>query len=178
MIRFQITGGTEIAKALQGLGAKVAKEVAIMAVEEAVQPIVEMARDTAPTGKTGELKRSIGFVVRQYRRGQKTIGIVGARYGFGVEDSSLKTGATEPANYAHLVEYGHAVDGDATAWVEAKPFLRPAWDARQGAAMSKLNEVLGQGIAKAAADAAAKSQRKAAGAAKRRAYAVALGAPV
>lgn len=163
MIRFQITGHTELAKALQGLSAKVAQGVAMQAMEVAVQPVVEAARNLTPVGETGELKRSIGFAVRQYRKGRLTFGVVGPRRGFGVPDESTKTGMTDPANYAHLVEYGHAVAGNAAGWVEAKPFMRPAWDATAPTVMKLLGQELGAGIEAAAAIGA----KRAAGFAKR-----------
>lgn len=182
MIKFQITGQSEIAKALQGLPSRIAKNVAMQAMAEAVQPVVNAARLLAPVGETGGLKRSIGFAVRQYRRGRITYGVIGARRGFGVPDPSLKSGFTEPANYAHLVEDGHAVAGNALAWVEPKPFLRPAWDANQRKVVENLSESLGAGIeAEAALIAqkhAKKDRRAAAKALKRRARQVALGAPV
>lgn len=141
-LRFNITGTSEVAKALQGVPAKLASEHAMRAMEQAVEPVVSTARLMAPMGETGGLKRSIGFLIRQYRRGLVTFGIVGARRGFGVPDDSLKSGRTEPANYAHLVEYGHAIDGDAAGWVEAKPFLRPAWDATRAEVLGRLSAAL------------------------------------
>lgn len=153
MIRLQITGQTELAKALQGLTAKVRQEVALSAMEKAVEPVVVAAKSNilaSGSVDTGGLYRSIGFAVRQYRRGVVTFGVIGARRGFGVADSSKKSGRTEPANYAHLVEYGHAVHGNASAWVEAKPFMRPAWDQTAPQVVAILSRELGQGIAAAA----------------------------
>lgn len=182
MIRFQITGATEIAKALQGLSSKIAQGIAMAAMETAVQPVVDAARNLTPVGETGELKRSIGFAVRQYRKGRLTFGVVGPRRGFGVADASTKTGTTDPANYAHLVEYGHAIDGNVAGWVEAKPFMRPAWDTTAPTVMKLLGQELGAGIEAAAAVEAQKrngiAKRAGIRAARARAQAVALGAPV
>lgn len=181
MIKFQITGHTEIAKALQGLSASVSKEIAMQAMEEAVQPMVESARSLTPVGDTGGLRRSIGFAVRQYRRGKVTFGIVGARRGFGTVDANGRH--TEPANYAHLVEYGHAISGATGAgWVNAIPFMRPAWESTKAAVYAILGESLGSGIEVQAALMAQKFQKQAARNAKRqataRSRAVTLGAPV
>lgn len=168
MLRFQITGQTEIAKALRGISAELRKDAAAHAMEQAVQPVVDAARNLAPVGDTGGLRRSIGFLIRKYRRGLVVFGVIGPRRGFGVPDPSLKTGRTEPANYAHLVEYGHAIHGDAAGWVEAHPFLRPAWDATK----AKVEKLLGQhlyGYISAIAKRHAAANRK---------QAVALGAPV
>lgn len=160
MIRFQITGQTELAKALQGLTSKVRQEIAMAAMEKAVQPVVVAAQaNVMGNGSvdTGGLYRSLGFAVRQYKKGAVTFGVVGARRGFGVDDPTKKTGRTEPANYAHLVEYGHAIAGDAAGWVEPKPFMRPAWDQTSPQVVAILSRELGQGIALAAS----KSRRRA-----------------
>ena len=183
MLKFRITGDTEIAKALRDLPSRVSKQVAFDAVEAAVQPIVDAARALVPVGDTGGLKRSIGFkVARLRRRRTVTYGIVGARRGYGVPDPSKKTGMTEPANYAHLVEDGHSVAGKVFQHVEANPFLRPAFDATAEKALANLAETLGAGIEAEAALLAQKTAKRAARAAKRaaraRAQAVALGAPV
>lgn len=154
-LRFQITGTTEIAKALQGLPSRVGKEAAMAAMEKAVAPLVLEAKQQAiPSIRTGGLFRSIGFAIRQYKRGLVTFGVVGARRGFGVESDAHDTGKTEPANYAHLVEYGHAIEGDATGWVEAKPFMRPAWDATA----PTVSKILGVEIFKEIEAAASKSR--------------------
>lgn len=168
MLRFQITGQTEIAKALRDLPSNFRKDAAVYAMEQAMQPVVDAARSFAPVGKTGALRRSIGFLIRKYRNGAVVFGVIGPRRGFGVPDASTKTGVTEPANYAHLVEYGHAVAGDAAGWVEAHPFLRPAWDANKG----RVEKLLGQNLSGYIAAVAKRV------ASKRRRQAVALGAPV
>lgn len=173
MIRFQITGQTEISKALQGLASAVQKKVAMEAMEEAVQPVVVVARLLAPVGETGRLRDSIGFAVRQYRRGQVTYGVIGARRGFGV--TSADGSRTDPANYAHLVEYGHAVAGDAVAYVDPHPFLRPAWEATKARVLVILGQAIGSGIEHEAAMRA--EARTASRARREHARAVALGAP-
>jgi HK97 gp10 family phage protein len=162
MIKFKITGEAEMAKALQGLPSKIKKDVAFAAMVAAVQPTVLAAKALAPVGETGELKKSIGFVVRQYRRGDVTYGIIGARRGFG-------TKKTDPAKYAHLVEFGHAIavggklfrgvnpfknvkaTGVLAGFVAPRPFLRPAWEATKTEVIAILSRVLGQGIEAAVA---------------------------
>lgn len=168
MLRFQITGQTELARALRDMPSNFRKDAAVFAMEQAVQPVVDAARANAPVGDTGALRRSIGFVIRKYRNGAVVFGVIGPRRGFGVPDASASTGVTEPANYAHLVEYGHAIAGDFSGWVEAHPFLRPAWDANKGRVEQLLGQTLSGYIAAIAKH----------GAAKRRRQAVALGAPV
>ena len=157
MIRFQITGETELAEALQGLPSRIKKDVAFAAMVKAVQPTVAAAQALAPVD-SGDLRRSIGFAVRSYKRGATTYGIIGPRRGFGRD-------GREPANYAHLVEYGHATvvgaqakdeDGaaslskDLVGFVEARPFLRPAWDATRAQVMRLLQKELGEGVEAAA----------------------------
>lgn len=138
MLKIQITGSTELAKALRDLKSSVANDAAVYALEQATQPMVEAARALTPTGDTGGLKRSIGMVIRKYKN--VVFCVIGPRRGFGVPDPSKKSGRTEPANYAHLVEYGHAVAGDATGWVEGNPFMRPAFESTK----KRVEELLGQ----------------------------------
>ncbi len=168
MLRFQITGQTELARALRGLSSEIQQQAAVHAMEQAMQPVVDAARQLAPVGDTGGLKRSIGFIIRKYKKGAIVFGIVGPRRGFGVPDKTKKTGRTEPANYAHLVEYGHAISGNAAGWVSAHPFLRPAWDSTR----AKVEKLLGQHLGDYVA-AIAKRQAKA-----MRGRAVAMAAPV
>lgn len=71
--------------------------------------------------KTGLLRKSIKNVVRTARRGG-VYAIVGPAVGF--KQEVVRDGArvtSDPAKYAHLVEYG-------TSHSAAKPFLRPAFD--------------------------------------------------
>jgi HK97 gp10 family phage protein len=171
MIKFKITGEAEMAKALQGLPAKIKKDVAFAAMVAAVQPTVLAARALAPVGETGELRKSIGFVVRQYRRGDITYGIIGARRGFG-------TDKTDPAKYAHLVEFGHAVavggklfrgfnpfknvkaTGVLAGFVPPRPFLRPAFEATKAEVLATLSRLLGQGIEAAASKQSARIAKR------------------
>jgi len=173
MISFRITGQTEIAKALQGLASKVQKEIALETMQAAVQPMVVEARALSHGSiRSGALYRSIGFAIRQYKSGV-TLGVIGPRHGF---RTTLPDGTTaDPTKYAHLVEYGHAVKGDASAWVKERPFMRPAFDSTSPQMIKIISKLLGQKIEDAAAKLAAKNARSAA---RARSQAVALGAPV
>jgi hypothetical protein len=141
----------------KGLSAKVKNEIAFAAVYEAVQPMIEAVRDNAPvnvnpanareSARAGSLKASIGLVMRRYKNG--VLAVIGPVRGRG-------HGGAEPANYAHLVEYGHRVahaktgklkrrasrdlaDGD----VQARPFMRPAFEATKGIVSARLEKILG-----------------------------------
>lgn len=176
MLKFRITGTTEIAKALQGLPSRVSKNIAIEAMAEAVRPLVNAAKAYSHRSiRTGALHRSIGFAVRQYKKGLVTYGVIGARRGFGVPDAGSSTGTTEPANYAHLVEYGHAIAGDANGWVDAQPFMRPAWMETRGDVAKILGRSLGEGVEREAEKISMRNKRSETRARRR---AVALGAPI
>lgn len=167
-----------MAQALQGLSSKIKKDIAFAAMVKAVQPTVAAARELTPVD-TGGLRQSIGFAVRQYKRGSLTYGIIGPRFGFGI-------GGREPANYAHLIEYGHLLvtggtvnrkdqfaaptaknTGTAIAMVEPKPFLRPAWEATKASVLNILGVEMGAGVEAAAAEVAAKNAKRAARNAKK-----------
>lgn len=156
MIQFEIKGESELAKSLQGIKSTVLKEAAFEAVVQAVQPTVELAKSLAPVA-SGSLRRSIGLVIRLYKKGMITYGIIGARRGFG-------TGGNEPANYAHLVEYGHVItsggaiarvvnpfkpnnrSGVVTGIVEPKPFLRPAWESTKAQVLASIQKLFGRRV--------------------------------
>lgn len=134
--RFELKGMDEVTRALKDLPSKLAKDAAMKAVVSSVQPlIVEAKRNAQKHNRTGSLKISIGFRVKKYRRGNRTFGIVGARRGMGV-------GKNEPANYAHLLEYGHAIKTkDGIKTVQARPFMRPAWERTKNETLKQLTGV-------------------------------------
>jgi len=150
MFDVNITGEEELIAALKNLPQKVSREAAFESVVIACQPVIDAAKAYAPV-ETGSLQRSIGSVVRRYRRGALTKAIVGARRGFGTADN-------EPANYAHLVEYGHATHRgtrDQRAFigpvgVPPHPFMRPAWDATSEQALEILKTEFAARIEQAA----------------------------
>ena len=146
---------------------KAQNEIAFESVFEATQPLVEAVRDAAPVNedphgqiegaRAGSLKQSIGVVMRKKKRGRGWLAVVGPVRGMG-------KGGAEPANYAHLVEYGHRVahaktgklnrksDAAPHGEVPAHPFMRPSWEATKGVVLANLRRLLGakiEGAAKA-----------------------------
>lgn len=150
MIKFEMSGGDEVAKAFQLLGKDVMRTPAFRALEKSVQPTVALMSQLAPQ-ETGALKASIGLRLKHYKKRKTTMSIVGPRRGGVWQVSENAVSGREPANYAHLVEYGHVIarkktaDGGQTS-VTGKPFMRPAWDSTKGAVMASLNENLGREV--------------------------------
>jgi len=100
-------------------------------------PIRKAAKQFAKSSKdSGLLIKSIGLNVKTVK-GVTSVR-VGARKGFGqtVQRKDKRTGKmvevmANPANYAHLVEYG-------TSHSTAKPFIRPAVDQSKGEVLSAM----------------------------------------
>ncbi len=135
--------------------------------KKAMKPVLDMARTLVPVDE-GDLKRSLTVSVRKNRKGNrsarvgpdtKTIVRAGAD---GALDFKKKK---RPANYAHLVEYGHhsaAKTGQsgfgakgtkrkkgtfaANSFVMGQPFLRPAWDKHSPGAMAVFKEEMERGL--------------------------------
>ncbi len=111
---------------------------------------------------SGQLWRSIGFVVKTYKGGVITVGIVGARGGFGI---TFHGKPRDPVYYAHLVEGGtkpHALGkgssrrkskqhGNMHPGTKPRPFLRPAWDATESEVQDVITAEMQRGIEKAMA---------------------------
>jgi HK97 gp10 family phage protein len=130
-----------------GLSSRMQNEIAMASVYAAAQIIVPAAAALAPS-ETGALRASIGVVLRRYPRAKRTLAVVGALRGLN------HTEGREPANYAHLVEFGHRVAHKKTGklkrakigensdaphgQIDAKPFLRPAWEAHKQIALDAL----------------------------------------
>jgi bacteriophage HK97-gp10 putative tail-component len=128
------------------------RELRVSALHEgmkgAVKPIVAAAKRNAQRSvRTGALRNSITSKTKNYPHSGKCVGLVGPARGYFRAGKKLRKdtdrrGAESPSHYAHLVELGHHAvhptkgsslrKGTAlpaksgTAWVPAKPFLRPA----------------------------------------------------
>lgn len=148
-IGFTLSNFEEMRQLCAGLPASVESRVMGDAVKVAAKPIVNAARAKAPI-MTGALRRSIVAVVRRYPKAGKVMALIGpdkAYYGGGkrLKGGADKRGANRPANYAHLVEFGHysaAASGESVAttkgtsrrhgtfkersFIMPRPFLRPA----------------------------------------------------
>jgi HK97 gp10 family phage protein len=115
------------------------KKVVRAALRKGARPIVTAARAAAPR-RTGRLRKSIGTVVATEEG--KLVAHIGPR-------SGIKSGGVF---YGHLVEFGRSGVG-------ARPFLRPAFDAKAGEAVKLMGGALGQAIEKEARRLSAKGRR-------------------
>jgi HK97 gp10 family phage protein len=143
-IREPLTGMAEISAALQGIPEAVKTRIMSTALRAAARPLVVSARAYAPR-RTGALRRSISSVIRKYRQGQIAVAVVGPDKGYYNEGKRAKKGQRgkdRPANYAHLVEFGHVIKPSGR--VLARPFMRPAVLVTS----SKVGESMVQGVAK------------------------------
>ena len=140
----------------------------------AAKPIATLAKAKAPAD-TGALRKAIGSLVRRYPTKGVIIGLIGALRGYykpskrgarRVRKGESTKGAASPANYSHLVEYGHRMavsSGGAaarsnkgksfrkgtlteTGYVLPRPFLAPAAAQGQGAADAALGDGFGAAI--------------------------------
>lgn len=170
-IRVPLADIAHLRRRLDALSPQVQRKLIPRAIREAAKPILKQSRanirtikqtrrDRArhgttqggkPGSKTGNLRRSLGIVVRIYVR--KIVAVIGPRWPLGA--------------HGHLVEYGHRVSrgtlsrgssdrataqntGKVLGFVPPHPFIRPAVHATKGAAAAARNRVLGAGIEAAA----------------------------
>lgn len=147
LIGFKLDGLDEVRNVLKTLPKELADKVLQTALTRAAAPVVKAAKRNAPV-RTGALRQSIGTIVKKGKRDGSVYAVIGPRRGYYRQGKALKktadnTGADQPANYGHLVEYGHmAVKPDkgatlrekkrnwkkarAVRFIPPKPFLRPA----------------------------------------------------
>ncbi len=154
-IGFALSNFKEMRDMLAGLPASVESRVMGDAVGIAAKPIVQAAKAKAPV-RSGALRRSIVAAIKRYPKAGKIMALIGPDKGYYGNGKRLKgnadrRGSNRPANYAHLVEFGHysaAASGAkiadakgktirpnkkrktaplaAASFVLPQPFLRPA----------------------------------------------------
>jgi HK97 gp10 family phage protein len=128
----ELKGGRELERALVRLGENLAGEALLEALEAGAEPVVAEAKALVPV-RTGKLRDSIAPRVK--RRGRDPIVAVGAK-----------------APHAHLIEFGHIQTdrfGSPIGHVAARPFLRPAVDAKADEVLKRVRERLGEAIERA-----------------------------
>lgn len=124
-VEFQIHGGLELERALLDLGPAVANKAGLKALRAGAKPIVDEAKRLVPR-RTGALARSI--TTRAGKQGRAS------------SERTLLIGFRQPVSrIAHLLEFG-------TSKMAARPFIRPALDARAGEALKEIGRVLGETI--------------------------------
>lgn len=157
----RLAGLDDLQAVLQGVPQDLRGRILADGVRAGARPIRDGARRLAPRD-TGALAKSIDIVVRRYRGA--AVAVVGPDRSYyrgrkRVKRGESARGAARPANYAHLVEFGHVAvanrkgtslrKGTATAlgYVPAKPFLRPAVLGAAGAAGDAIHRAVAEGVA-------------------------------
>ena len=150
MISVQVTGLKELEKALQQLPKEIQGRPLRSAVSAAAKVIVDDVKSRVPVGETGNLKTAV-YRYRSRRNsatGRETF-FVGIRQGKaqykdtaynrrkGRVGKNYKTAGE--AYYWRFLEFG-------TAKMQAKPFLRPSFEANKSRAVEVIKERLGKAI--------------------------------
>ena len=117
-----INGERELYNAIKNLAGRFDPGKIEGFIEKAANVITKQAKENAPVGKTGNLKR--GIVTKKWiSKGHQTIYLSAVDY--------------KISPHAHLVEYGHKliIKGQKRGKVKAYPFFRPAVDAKRDEAL-------------------------------------------
>lgn len=166
----KIEGVAGLRSILDQLPKEIRLTVLAAAVAAAAVPVEAAAKNFA-SKRSGALRKSIRTVVRNSPSKSSAVAVVGPsrdyfRGGRRLKNGANRNGAERPANYAHLVEFGHAVrkpkkgrtirkgnaampaDGKLT-WVPPRPFMRPAIAATKNLTSRALLDGAQRGIEKA-----------------------------
>lgn len=175
-IGFELTNFKETVKLLDGIESAVKARVMGVAMARAARPIINAAKAKAPV-RSGALKRSITVAIREYPKDGKVVALIGPDKDYYAGGKKLKKGADRrgadrPANYAHLVEFGHysAISSERfggftkgfkrrkssgarlaqteRSFILPKPFLRPAVATATPLAVEQLSSGLEKGISR------------------------------
>lgn len=162
-----LTGMGKISEVLRGLPEALQSTILSEAVEAAAKPI-ERAAKRLVTVRTGALRLSINHKVVGGKRRPFAMAIIGPDRGSYQNGKRIKKGtdsrgADKPANYAHLVEFGHLTVKSSKGaslrkrntvplgFVSPKPFMRPAVAEAEGACATALLDGIDRGINQARA---------------------------
>ena len=154
-----VSGFRELERALAELPKATGRNVLRRTLTKAAQPIAEKARELVPVDQ-GDLKQSISVSARIKNKVGNAEFAAAMRAGLGkaaavraMRDARRADGgsfaemfvgpAVPQGFYGHLVEFG-------TRRTTAQPFMRPAWDAEQRAALDIIKAELGNEIILAA----------------------------
>ncbi len=144
----RITGAREMEAVLRRLPGEIAQKALTAALRQAAEPVLDEARARAPVGK--ESKGRVRF--RRSRKGKVTVS------NYGKLRPSLRIATVPASRTPHsatvVVTVGKAFWGlfveFGTRFMAARPFLRPAFEARKMEALNRLGQSLGEQIEKAA----------------------------
>lgn len=159
----KVEGALEIEKALGKLVIKIEKNISRRAVGAAAKVLISEMKSRVPT-RTGTLKRSIGMKRMKIR---KTVTvIIGPRTGNARRQREGKNGRIIKGSdgwYGHLVEFGtlnsrtrplapgsrrKSRKSGLSTGMQARPFMRPAFDSKASAAIKKMADAYREGIAR------------------------------
>ena len=142
----QLTGFKELAAALRELPERVAKNALRSAVNAGASEIRKQAKANAPKD-TGLLEKNIyQKQIREQSDATKQVFFVGVR---GAKKKKKGEKKVEVPFYWRFIEFG-------TSKMPAKPFLRPAFDAKKEVAIERIGEKLDERIQKYAKELAKK----------------------
>lgn len=173
-VAINLSGFQGLREGIAGLKPSAQSRILGDAMGRAAKPIATLAKAKAPAD-TGALRKAIGSIVRRYPNKGVIIGLIGALRGYykPSKRGARKTrkgestkGAASPANYSHLVEFGHRMavsTGGPSArankgksfrkgtlteagYVMPRPFLAPAAAQGQGAADAAIGEGFGLAV--------------------------------
>lgn len=133
-VGLRLQGDKKLLRALERLPSRIERKVVRQAVSAGLTPLNKAVKREAPR-ETGQLKRSIGKVVRTFKNDGVVWGAVGVRSGFRVV---IDGKPRDPRKYAHLVE-------------ERTGFMRRAFDKTARMVLSIFAKKLGSGIEREAA---------------------------
>jgi hypothetical protein len=159
VIAFKITGGEDIAKAVNGLSKAVYRAAGTEILLRRTRGTLHAMRNKLRVSNeaTGALKDSLGQGPTQNARRMRTAVRIGSRVNaVRVVDGKV----SRPARTVHLTELGFAHEGGGT--VPAQPFIRPAWEATQDAVSAGIQGDYARLIEKTAVKRAARATRRAA----------------
>jgi len=123
-----LSGDKELLAALDKLPMAVGGKVIKNAIRAGGRQITKAAKEKAPLGPTGNLRKGIGTKLVVYQGDETAVLMVGVNF--------------RKAPHAHLVEYGHGGPQPAPP----HPFLRPAFDAAKATALAKIEKSFRSGI--------------------------------
>lgn len=162
----KLDGMKQSLASLAGLGRTVRNQILRKALDKATQPMLKRAKQLAPRGPTGLLRKSLGRKIKTYRRSGVVVAILGPRKGF---RKVVNGKPVDPVRYAHLVELGRGavavkkarilssgtkVFGRRVRPAPAKPFLKPAFQQGKKAAEAIIIGIIWNEVRKLAGRAA------------------------
>lgn len=150
MITVKIDGLEQLKKALNQLPIDIQQRALRSAVSASAKVVVDAAIQKAPAGETGNLKKAI------YRyRSRSESGTGRETYLIGVRKGKKAYADTARNRRLNRVGKKYTVQGEAYYWrflefgtakMQAKPFMRPAFEGSRGKILEVMKERLGKAI--------------------------------